>query len=167
MQHTAYLLLGSNIGDRLHYLQQAILKISQTQGITLKQQSEIYETAAWGLEDMPAHLNMALCVHTTLSAHELLHEVLRIELELDRARQQKWGARTMDIDIIFYDNDVIQTEALVVPHPWMQDRRFVLVPMAEIAAEYLHPVYHKTVAVLLEATADQLPVNIYTITKVS
>jgi len=161
MSHTAYLLLGSNIGNRLQYLQQANEKIQQTPGIQIQSASSIYETAAWGLEDMPAHLNMALKVKTILSAQQLLEEVLRIELELDRARQQKWGARTLDIDIIFYDNQVSTSETLTLPHPLLQERRFVLIPMAEIAADYLHPIFNQTVAELLASTKDQLPVTIF------
>ncbi len=155
--NTAYLSLGSNIGNRQKWLQQAINQIGIKCGTILKT-SAIYETAAWGINAQPAFLNMVLALQTTLSPTELLNEILAIEISLGRKREIKWGARTIDIDILFYDQTILELPSLIIPHPYLQERRFTLVPMAEIAPKFNHPILNQTITQLLEICPDTLEV---------
>lgn len=154
----AILLIGGNLGNRTENLQQAVMQIDKRAG-TVEKKSGLYETAAWGHVQQPDYLNQALQVATTLGAEELLETVLDIERQLGRVRQQKWGARVIDIDIIFYNDAVIDLPALKVPHPQMANRQFVLVPLAEISPDWIHPVLHKDVSALLAACTDTLPAH--------
>ena len=153
-----YLLLGSNLGDRNALIEEAIVAIQQEIG-QVSSRSSIYETAAWGKEDQPGFLNIALGVATTLGAQEVLVRALNIEKDLGRVRLEKWGARLIDIDIIFYGDEVISIAGqLEVPHPEMHKRKFVLVPMAEIASNYIHPVLNQTLPEILSSLPDDLKV---------
>lgn len=152
-----YLLLGSNEGDRILWLQQAIEQLSPLGNIT--RQSAIYQTAAWGIEDQPAFLNMALCLQADLPPLILLKAINNIEHNLGRQRTLKWGQRTLDIDILFYGDEVIELAELKVPHPYLQERRFALVPLNEIAPDLIHPGFSKTVTQLLEECPDKLEVS--------
>ena len=156
----AYLLTGGNIGNRLANLQQAFEKIQQSAGAVLKK-SAVYETAAWGLRTQNAFLNQVLLVLTTLEAEELLQKLLFIEQELGRKRIEKMGPRTIDIDILFYNNEIISSAGLTVPHPQIADRRFVLTPLNEIAADFVHPVLQKKISELLKICPDKLEVKKY------
>ena len=156
--HRAYLLIGSNQGNRILFLKKATQLLKSKAGKLIKK-SSIYETAAWGKEGLPAHLNQALLIQTSLSAIELLKEIHQIEKKLGRQRQEKWGCRTIDIDIIYYDDAIIQTESLTIPHPLLQERRFVLKPLQEIAPNFQHPILQKTNQELLNITQDSLPVQ--------
>jgi 2-amino-4-hydroxy-6-hydroxymethyldihydropteridine diphosphokinase len=156
----AYLLTGGNIGDRLVSLQQACMKIEKQAGIVLKK-SAVYETAAWGITDQNLFLNQVLLVSTSLPPEELLHTLLNIEQELGRKRIMKMGPRIIDIDILFYNNEIISTPVLTVPHPQIANRRFVLTPLNEIAPGFVHPVLQKTIAELLEICPDELEVKKY------
>jgi 2-amino-4-hydroxy-6-hydroxymethyldihydropteridine diphosphokinase len=157
--NTAYLLLGSNEGDRIQHLSQALNLIHQKAGTFIKQ-SAIYVTVAWGYADQPDFLNQVVSISTTLSPQQLLNELLAIEQEIGRTRTgTKWMQRIIDIDILFYNDVVMTTEALTIPHPFIQDRRFVLVPLQEIAAGYIHPVFQKNIAALTEACNDKLEVQ--------
>lgn len=160
INNTVYLLLGGNMGDRELLLARAVSLIAQKIGPVLKT-SALYETAAWGNHDQAAFLNQAVMATTTLSAPETLKQIQEIELELGRARIEKWGSRTIDIDIIFFNREMIDQPDLTIPHPHMQDRNFVLVPLAEIAAEYLHPILQSTVATLQQQCRDTLEVKKY------
>jgi 2-amino-4-hydroxy-6-hydroxymethyldihydropteridine diphosphokinase len=153
-----YLLTGGNMGDRLHNLQIAAKLIEETAGPLVKK-SAIYETAAWGFTDQPSFLNQVLCLTSILKAEDLLQKLLNIEMKLGRKRLQKMGPRVIDIDILFYGNQIISTPNLVVPHPRMAERRFVLTPLNEIAPDLVHPVLHKTIAELLKDCPDQLEVK--------
>ncbi len=156
--NVVYLLLGSNLGDRDHLLAEAIVLIHNRIG-KVEARSSCYETAAWGKENQPSFLNIALAVTTNLSALAVLENALAIEQELGRVRLEKWGARLIDIDVIFYGEEIIDlADQLQVPHPEMHKRKFVMVPLAEIGGSVVHPVFRKTVNELLKELTDNLPV---------
>lgn len=155
--NTAYLLLGSNEGDRMLWLTQCLQQLENC-GIVSKR-SHIYQTAAWGLEEQPDFLNMAVEIQTTLSPTELLKNIQQIEANLGRQRTLKWGQRTLDIDILFYNDEIIDLPELKVPHAFIQDRRFALAPLNDIAASFQHPVLKKTVSELLGECKDELEVK--------
>jgi 2-amino-4-hydroxy-6-hydroxymethyldihydropteridine diphosphokinase len=142
-----YLLLGSNLGNRKEVLEKAVELLSEKVGIIIKQ-SRDYETVPWGITDQPDFLNLAIEIHTDLKPLEVLEQTQSVENQLGRIRKEKWGARLIDIDILFYGNEIIDEPNLKVPHPLMQERDFVLTPMAEIAPDFVHPVLGKTVLVL-------------------
>ena len=154
----AYLLIGGNMGDRTAYLSAARDKINRECGAIVAQ-SSLYQTAAWGMEAQEAFLNQALKLETDLGANDLLKKILSIEEAIGRRREVKYGPRIIDIDILLFNQDSIRSAALTVPHPEMQNRRFVLVPLAEIAAGEVHPAYHKTIRQLLEECPDTLAVQ--------
>jgi 2-amino-4-hydroxy-6-hydroxymethyldihydropteridine diphosphokinase len=156
--YSVYLLTGSNEGDRLQQLNLAAELLREKAGAVVAQ-SRIYETASWGLEDLPPHYNQALHLQTTLEPLGLLESIREIENKLGRVRQQKWGLRSIDIDIIYFENFVIQRPQLCIPHPLMQERRFVLAPLCEIAPKQMHPVLLKTTETLLETCSDRLQVR--------
>jgi 2-amino-4-hydroxy-6-hydroxymethyldihydropteridine diphosphokinase len=156
--HIGFLLTGSNVGDRLKHLETAVKLLEERCGrITMF--STVFETAAWGKEDQRSFLNQALCIETALEAKDLLREILDIELSMGRVRGEKYGERKIDIDILFYDDVVLDEPGLHVPHPFLQDRRFALVCMNDIAPDKLHPVFFKTISELLEECEDPLPVH--------
>jgi len=153
-----FLLIGGNMGDRLQNLRQAKAVLQQTCGPVV-QESAIYETAAWGKTDQEAFLNQALVLETNLPARELLATILLVEEKLGRRRMEKFGPRIIDIDIIFYNDAVIDEPGLTVPHPQLPYRRFVLTPLNEIAPDLVHPVLNKTIAELLLECEDGLEVR--------
>lgn len=158
MAEWVYLLLGSNEGAREILLRQALDALRESVAVGPMKASSIYETAAWGVEEQPAFLNMAVGMQTTHSPQEVLAVVHSIEEQFGRRRTVIWGQRTLDIDILLLGTRIIDTPDLIIPHPRMQDRRFALVPMNEIAAAAIHPVFNQTVAELLAACNDTLPV---------
>ncbi len=156
----AYLSLGSNEGDRVLWLESAI-KLMSAQCGSLVGRSSIYETKAWGITDQPDFLNMAVCVETVNTPEELLTIILDIETGMGRHRTVKWGPRIIDIDILFYNNAIVEKPNLTIPHPFMQERRFTLTPLAELAPDYVHPKLHKTINQLLANCPDELEVHKY------
>lgn len=152
------LLTGGNIGNRFNFLSKAKEAINNKCG-TVLQQSSVYETAAWGLESQEAFLNQVLKIETSLDSGQLLKIILEIEEELGRKRELKYGPRTIDIDILFFNDEVIDRPGLKIPHPQMQNRRFVLTPLNEIASTKIHPVFHKNISQLLAECPDLLAVN--------
>ncbi len=154
-----YLLLGSNLGDKAALLREAVAQVAENIG-TVRCRSSIYETAAWGKEDQPNFLNQAIGVETALSPLEVLDKALWIEKELGRVRLERWGSRLIDIDVILYGDEIIDVkDRLQVPHPQMQNRRFVLEPLAEIAGGVLHPILNQTISEILLNLNDTLEVS--------
>ncbi|WP_415273452.1 2-amino-4-hydroxy-6-hydroxymethyldihydropteridine diphosphokinase [Bacillus siamensis] len=138
MNNTAYIGLGSNMGDREHYLRRAVAMLSRHDGVTVSKVSSIYETDPVGYEDQDQFLNMAVEVKTSLTPFELLDVTQSIEAELGRTREIRWGPRTADLDILLYNRENIETERLIVPHPRMYERLFVLAPLKEICPHADH-----------------------------
>jgi 2-amino-4-hydroxy-6-hydroxymethyldihydropteridine diphosphokinase len=147
--------MGGNMGDRLANLENARAAIQEQVGNILSY-SSIYETAAWGMEDQAAFLNQALMINTPFDASELLENLLKIEKAMGRIRNQPLGPRTIDLDIIFFNDQILDTENLTIPHPHMQKRNFVLTPLNEIAPDYIHPIFKKSINQLLIDCTDKL-----------
>lgn len=152
------LLLGSNIGERVPQIAWALQELSLRAGTVLRV-SGLYETDAWGLEQQPPFVNQAIWLQTTLAAHELLTLIHSLEEQAGRTRTIQWGPRVLDIDILFYGQEVIQTPTLRTPHLMLAMRRFTLVPLAEIAADWVHPESGIPVADLLRQCTDPLTVR--------
>ena len=155
--HHAYLLLGSNMGDREGFLAFGRKEIESRTGKILKT-SSIYETEAWGVSDQAPYMNTALFLETGLDPESLITVFRRIEHEAGRTDQKKYAPRTLDIDILFYDDLVMKSENLIIPHPRLHLRRFALVPLAEISPGIVHPLLNQSVEELLAACTDQLRV---------
>lgn len=156
--HKAFILLGSNQGQRKRFLQKATLLIAEQCGSIVKT-SSVYETAAWGNTKQSPFLNQVIIVQTTLSPDALMQQLLKIETALGRIRTMKYGPRTIDLDILFYDELIYHSTVVTLPHPAIQDRKFVLIPLAELLSGKIHPVYKKSIAVLLRECADTLDVK--------
>lgn len=156
--NTVYLLLGSNMGDSEQMLAVATNMIEKNIG-KLTKSSSIYRTAAWGKEDQPDFLNQIIIVSSSLSSSTVLKEMFDIEKEMGRVRTTKNAARVIDIDMLFFNDEIIQTETLIVPHSQIQNRRFVLVPLAEISPDFQHPLLKKSSLELLIICSDKLNVQ--------
>lgn len=154
--HTTYIALGSNIGDTETYLNEAVEKIGQIPTCTVEKVSSYLVTEPYGVTDQPDFLNACLKMRTLLYPEELLKELNRIEKEAGRERIIHWGPRTLDLDILLYDDIVLEEDDLCIPHVEMHKRSFVLEPLAEIAPYKRHPVYGKTVREMLEEIQAQL-----------
>ncbi|MBA4495796.1 2-amino-4-hydroxy-6-hydroxymethyldihydropteridine diphosphokinase [Paenactinomyces guangxiensis] len=150
---TAYLGLGANLGDRLKQLRQAVEMLHHTAGISVIRISTVYETAPVGYLNQPPFYNLVIEVHTTLSPIALLATVNQVEKKLHRVREVRWGPRTIDIDILLYENRVIKQEDLQIPHPRMKERAFVLIPLRELAPHIEIPGSDQTLVDLIR----QLP----------
>lgn len=154
----AYLLTGGNLGDRKANLALARDLISQHCG-DIASASGLYQTAAWGLTEQPPFLNQALELNTSLNARQLIRKLLKIEKMMGRVRSEKYGPRIIDIDILLFNNEKHNYHFLKLPHPEMANRRFALMPLAEIAPGFVHPTLNKTILELLNETPDQLEVT--------
>ena len=148
-----YLQLGSNMGERYQYLSSAISLIEEKIGV-VESASKIYESTPWRIDGQENYLNQVLLVKSNLSSLGVLHEALQIENELGRVRLEKWGERIIDVDIIFYNDEMIETAELCVPHKHMHERLFVLFPLVEIAPDFIHPKYKKTIIELVASCSD-------------
>lgn len=148
----AYIGIGSNLGDRLQNCLDAVETMGK-RGIFVKSKSSIYETEPWGGIDQPRFLNMVIEAETELSPSEILQMLKGIEQELGRRASYKWGPRSIDLDILLYDNLVVSEEGLKIPHPLMHERDFVLRPLNEIAPDAIHPVLKKSVRELFQKVA--------------
>ena len=160
MSTLCYLLLGSNLGNRAARLAQARSYLGASAG-EIVAASAIYETAAWGVEDQPDFLNQVLAIATTLAPAALLVACQAAEQQQGRQRVLRWGARSLDVDILLFGDEVLATPTLTVPHMALPFRRFTLVPLAEIAPQLMHPQLHQPIAELLAACPDPLPVWLY------
>ena len=156
--NTAYLLTGGNMGSREVQLAKAKQLLEQAAGPVIHH-SSLYETSAWGNIPQPAFLNQVLCLHTHLDAESLLQTALLIEQKMGRERMVKFGPRVIDIDILFFNNNIIDRPELTIPHPYLHVRRFTLIPLVEIAPNLLHPVFNKTMHQLLTECPDTLDVK--------
>lgn len=154
----AFLLLGSNEGNRSGYLEKARQQVTAQCGKAFGL-SAVYETAAWGNTRQAAFLNQVVGIETKLDPHRLLSTILAIETSLGRVRTKQWASRTLDIDILFYGEHIIHSGDLTVPHPAIAERRFTLVPLAELSPEFMHPVLKKSMKELLAECADPLEVG--------
>jgi len=160
--NVAFLCLGGNIGNREFTLKKAVEKINHEIGKVISQ-SNYYETEAWGVENQDKYLNQCICIETLLTSRQVLKKLLEIELSLGRKRNHKetYEPRTIDIDMLFYNSDFIQTKELTIPHPRLQLRKFVLIPLNEIAPTFLHPTLNKTIQTLLMECDDSCEVLLY------
>lgn len=153
-----YLLLGSNLGDRQYFLQKAIQYIENEIAPVVKA-SSVYETQSWGKTDAPDYLNQVILVQTNIPPQTILKKILDIEIILGRRREEKWGSRTIDIDILFYGDAVINEPELQIPHPELHKRRFTLEPLSEIAPDFVHTNYKKSNLELKNELQDSLIVK--------
>ena len=155
-----YLQLGSNIGDRLDNLDQSIKIITERIGNVLDK-SSVYESTPWGVENQRNFLNQVIFVKSNFDPYTILDLVLQIEKDMGRIRIEKWGERIIDIDILFFDDLIIESENLCIPHEFIAKRKFVLQPICEIAPAFIHPKLNKTISQLLEECIDDEKVNVY------
>ena len=159
-----FLSLGSNLGDRLSNIQQAVSSLSMSERIKILKTSSFYETQPWGNKNQEWFINAAVALDTDFTCEELLEFCQNIEIQLGRVRREneKWAQRAIDIDILMYDDKLISNGTrLVVPHPLMHLRAFVLVPMLEVKADLVHPVFNKTISQLYDELADPEDVFLY------
>lgn len=156
----AYLLTGGNMSKREENLHLAIEHLQLSCGRVTKL-SSIYETAAWGNTGQPAFLNQAVEIETELAARQLMHCILNVEKCMGRVRNEKYGPRLIDIDILLYNDEIHHNKLLNLPHPEMQNRKFALIPLAEIAPGIIHPLLKKTIKELLKDCKDELEVKKY------
>jgi 2-amino-4-hydroxy-6-hydroxymethyldihydropteridine diphosphokinase len=157
-KNTIVILLGSNIGARQDWMQQATTYISDEIG-QITASSSYYETKAWGNKDQPDFLNQVLVCKTKHIPIEVLRLCLSIEKKLGRNRKEKWGSRTIDIDILYYESEIYATTDLKIPHPYLHERRFTLVPLVEVLPDFVHPIFNFTNKKLLEKCEDTLEVT--------
>ena len=158
---TAYLGLGSNKGERITYIERAMSEISKIQNTKIVRSSAVYETEPWGFKDQEEYLNSAVEIETELDAFTLLKELKEIEKRIGRTEDVRWSEREIDIDLLFYGKEILVNDIMNVPHKEIENRKFVLIPMNEIAPDFIHPVFKKNMSELLKGTKDKLKVSKY------
>jgi len=157
MSPPIFILLGSNLGDRQENLDRARHEISRSVGEIITT-SSIYKTAAWGNTNQPDFYNQVIEIRSTLDPDKLFLETQLIEQKMGRVRKEKWSPRIIDIDILFFGDLIIETENLTIPHREIPNRKFTLLPLAEVTPDFIHPVLKKSVLQMLAACTDELPV---------
>jgi len=160
--NTIFLQLGSNMGERKEFLQSAIVLIVEEIG-AIQKKSKVYESVPWGVDGQNNYLNQVLEIKSRFLVEEVLEKVLQIEDKIGRIRNEKWGERIIDIDILFFNDMVIEKEGLCVPHIHLHKRNFVLLPLQEIAPEFIHPKYQKTISELKQECRDSEKVEEYAV----
>ena len=155
-----YLHLGSNVGDRKKILNEALTAIDRAIG-NIKSKSSVYETEPWGLKDQENFLNLAVFVESKLSLDEVFNLTKSIEQDLGTGKEKKWGPRSLDIDILYYNDDIVNTDKLTIPHANLYQRNFVLIPLMEIAGDLIDPVEGKTIEELYDECHDECEVFIF------
>jgi len=155
MEHSVFLGLGSNQGEKIKNCEQAIEEILKLGGGFLLSRSSWYYSEPWGKEDQDWFINGVIKIRTELSPDQLLMKFKEIEKRLGRENREKWGPRVIDIDILFYDDLFLESPEMGIPHPRISERNFVLIPFAEIAPQFVHPVLKKTIKELLDTSPDQ------------
>lgn len=158
-KYTSYLGLGTNLGNRDENLKIAVELIFETVG-TVVNVSAIYKTAAWGVTNQPDFYNQVIEIKTDLFPWELMKALLEIEKKMGRIRIKKWHERLIDIDILFFENVILFSENLTIPHPFIQDRMFVLKPLEELGTDFLHPVFKKTISQLINECHDTTTISL-------
>lgn len=166
MMKNVFLGLGSNLGERIQFIENAIKEIKNIEGTSVIKSSLIYDTEPWGNINQDNYLNSVLEIETDLQAEELLIQLKLIEKKTGRSENKRWLEREIDIDILFYGNEIIENDFVKIPHIQIEKRKFVLIPMAEIAPEFIHPELKKSVSRLLKETDDNLKVNVYQTVKI-
>lgn len=162
MSKGIYILLGSNVGDKAKNLNVSLDKIAKHVG-RIRAQSSVYESQPWGISEQPLFLNQVVEINSRNDPHQLLQRLLTIEEEMGRERLEKWGPRIIDLDILFFNDRIINTEKLIVPHPGIAVRKFTLTPLCEIAPDFVHPLLEKTCRELLQDCTDPLQVIRYSL----
>lgn len=158
MINKVYILLGANLGDPIKQIKDACSLLSKKIGRIIAS-SSLYKSEAWGLEDQPIFFNQVIIIETSLNPIDCLRKCQEIELQLGRIRKEKWGARVIDIDILYFNNEIIESEDLSVPHPFIAQRNFTLFPLNEVDSNYIHPILKKSNSQLLKESEDKLCVN--------
>lgn len=153
MMYGVFLLLGTNLGDKKSNLDEAFSHLSELG--TISNKSSIYITPPWGKTDQPEFYNQVLILNTSLTAEVLLAEIMNIEKVMGRVRHEKWGERLIDIDILYFEKQIINKDELIVPHPGIPERKFTLIPLVELAPEFINPVTNKSNKEMLDELHDQ------------
>lgn len=156
--NNVFLIVGGNLGNKEKNLSTVRELIEQQVGV-IKKLSSVYETEPWGVDEQPVYYNQVIELLTEMSAERMMQRLLSIEKKMGRVRENKYDARIIDIDILFFNDEVHQTQELTIPHARLHERRFVLEPLNEIAPEFIHPVLQKTIATLLNETSDNAAVK--------
>jgi len=151
--HYAYISLGTNVGNKKENLINAINYIAGENEIIRK--SALYKTEPWGNKEQDDFINQVILIKTKMPPNELMAFLLNTEKKMGRERIEKWGPRIIDLDILFYDNEIIEEEGLVIPHPYITDRKFILVPLMEISESFKHPLTKQTIKWHIEACSDK------------
>jgi dihydroneopterin aldolase/2-amino-4-hydroxy-6-hydroxymethyldihydropteridine diphosphokinase len=149
-----YISIGSNLGDREKNCSRSI-ELLEKNGIVVRQRSSLYETIPWGVREQPLFLNMVIEAETELKPQELLEVLKNVEIEVGREKSSRWGPRSIDLDILLYDDITLDEETLTIPHPYLHERDFVLIPLCEIAPDIKHPLLQSTMRELLQTLINK------------